>query len=352
MMIITQYLFSWVGCRYSTLQIYKMHHMANFHRPRGKLRPPSYPCVMIDSLLVIFSALFIIGSAHALVSAPNCPDSNFAWSFNSLGQSPCLVAAYLAAVCNSGSFVISALLPQNSYTGPSGSDDGDICKCNTVVYNLISACDACQGEPWIPYSSWSLNCTSVAIAGTFPDPIPAGTRVPKWAFLDPTPSDDWNLTAASRSGDSPEVTGSAPIFPTSVRGSQSTITLTTNSPESSSAPQSSSSKTGAIAGGVVGGVVGAALIAGVVIWFTTRRRRGRLAPSAAFAIDLGSDIKHPVPYPLSMDSPRLYDPSDPSTFPIQAPSPTIWTTNQSTQHPGSVSDFQSQPRTYGGLPEV
>jgi hypothetical protein len=47
-------------------------------------------------------------------------------------------------------FVIPALLPQNSYTGPSGLDDGDQCKCNTVLYNLISACDACQGGSWTP----------------------------------------------------------------------------------------------------------------------------------------------------------------------------------------------------------
>ena len=46
-------------------------------------------------------------------------------------------------------FSIPALLPQNSYTGPSGADDDDLCKCNTVVYNLISACDACQGASWI-----------------------------------------------------------------------------------------------------------------------------------------------------------------------------------------------------------
>ena len=45
-------------------------------------------------------------------------------------------------------FIIPPLLPQNSYAGPSGNDDNDLCKCNTVLYNLISACDACQGSPW------------------------------------------------------------------------------------------------------------------------------------------------------------------------------------------------------------
>jgi hypothetical protein len=36
-----------------------------------------------------------------------------------------------------------------SYTGPTGpSDENDLCKCNTVVYSLMSACGACQGSKW------------------------------------------------------------------------------------------------------------------------------------------------------------------------------------------------------------
>ncbi|KAI0275887.1 hypothetical protein BGY98DRAFT_1108254 [Russula aff. rugulosa BPL654] len=115
--------------------------------------------------------------SHAQVSAPNCTDStgfsSYAWSFNSLGQSPCLVVAYLAAVCNNGVFSIPPLLPQHSYTGLSELDIGDKCRCNTIAYNLVSACDACQGEEWTTYSSWSDNCTSLAAPGTFPQAIPA-----------------------------------------------------------------------------------------------------------------------------------------------------------------------------------
>ena len=46
-------------------------------------------------------------------------------------------------------------LPQNSYTGPSSyagpssQDNRNLCKCNTVTYNLISACAACQEGSWI-----------------------------------------------------------------------------------------------------------------------------------------------------------------------------------------------------------
>ena len=46
-------------------------------------------------------------------------------------------------------FTVPVLPFGYEYGGPSGSDDSDLCKCNTVTYALISACDACQQEPWI-----------------------------------------------------------------------------------------------------------------------------------------------------------------------------------------------------------
>jgi len=309
---------------------------------------------MVYSAFVAFSVLLVIaGSARAQVSAPNCTDSNFGWSYNSLSQGPCLVAAFLMAVCNNGVFTIPPLLPQHSYTGPNGQDNGDLCKCNTVVYNLLSACDACQGETWIPYSAWATNCTSVVTAGTFPEPIPEGTRVQRWAYLDPTTDDSWNETAARLTGDSPEVTGSASTVPTATKNSQSTVTpQTASSASSSNSSSKSSSNTGAIAGGVVGGVVGAAIIAGIVSWYAIRRRRARSAPSAAYMGGQNDMGQAEVPYPLTIDTPRLYDPSDPSTYPTQAPSPTIHTTNYSGQFPGSETDLQTIRHVYTGLPEV
>jgi hypothetical protein len=177
---------------------------------------------MFFLLLAFSSYLLLIGPASAQVSAPNCTDSAFAWVGSpSLRHSFCIDSMFLCIVVQfaptkslpghgvSGggvqqwrsvhapsahrvrsygrvaAFSIPALLPQNSYTGPTGLDDGDQCKCNTVVYNLISACDACQGEPWLPcvdqllfspgfqpinllisYSTWSYNCTTNVTAGT------------------------------------------------------------------------------------------------------------------------------------------------------------------------------------------
>jgi hypothetical protein len=48
-------------------------------------------------------------------------------------------------------FTINALAPGFHYTGPTGYDDTDLCKCNTVTYSLLSACVACQGEEWMSY---------------------------------------------------------------------------------------------------------------------------------------------------------------------------------------------------------
>ncbi|KAH9993792.1 hypothetical protein BJV77DRAFT_996908 [Russula vinacea] len=306
---------------------------------------------MFDAPLVaLLTFLSIIDWASAQVNAPPCTISNFSWSFNSLEQSPCLVAAHLFAQCNNGSFTILPLLPQNTYAGPSVGDDGDLCKCGTVGYNLISACDACQGEPWIPYPSWSANCTTIPPTGTFPEPIPVGVRVPNWAYLDIPASSYWNATEAQLTGDSPEVTGSASVSPSLVGGGTTTTSKTSSSPVPSAFR--GSSNTGAIAGGVVGGIIGVALITGFAAWFTIRRRRARSPrpPSVDYFGGQESEMGV-VPYPPNIGR-KLYDPSDPSTYPTTVPSPTINATESSRQYFSSSSDLHPNRKAYTGLPEI
>jgi len=173
--------------------------------------------------------------------------------------------------------------------------------------------------------------------------------VPVWAYLNPTASGTFDIAAAQAAGDSPEVTGTSSIVPTLTKGSQSTLTpSSTASSSSSSSSSKGSSNSGAIAGGVVGGILGAALIAGIVAWFAIRRKRARSTPSEAYMGDQGGMGQA---YPLTAGTPKLYDPSDPSTYPTQAPSPTIHTSNTS-QFPGSDFDLQSNRQAYTGLPEV
>ena len=217
------------------------------------------------SIPVFLSCLLLIGSAHAQVSAPNCTDSTFAWvgfvlsdarfvsitvryslragasidvqlspTKSLLGpgipvgdvqqrqsvNAPLGASQTISIACTA--FTVPPLPPQQSYNGPNDADKGDVCKCNTVVYNLASACDACQAEAWTPcvdrlwfclHSNQStyllviLRGRTIApllriqerksrlpcrfhghscsiFHSSFPNPVPLGTRVPKWAYID------------------------------------------------------------------------------------------------------------------------------------------------------------------------
>ena len=69
-----------------------------------------------------------------------------------------------------------------------------------------------------------------------------------------------------------------------------------------STPQTSSNR-GGMEAGFIGGIVGVTLISGIVTWFIVRRRRARCAPSIA---DTGGEMERPVPYPPTIELPRLY----------------------------------------------
>lgn len=246
----------------------------------------------MSTVASLFAAIFLLASrvmdAHAQqLVYPTC-SASWSWSFNSLGQSPCLVAAYLQGVCNNEVFTIPALAPGNSYTGPTGPGDAnDLCKCNTVVYSLMSACDACQGAKWFSWNSWSRNCTTTDPPTTFSNLVPSGTSVQEWAFVDVTKEGTWDPVLAYQVGNAIEVSGgqpgtlAAPATPTStqtaVPGLSSTQLATAHA-------HSSSKKTAAIVGGVVGGLAILATAVGLLLWRARvrRRRATRVAVAAMF----------------------------------------------------------------------
>lgn len=298
----------------------------------------------------LIAALPLFASlASAQLVYPDC-GTGWDWANNSLSQNPCNVAAYLEATCHGGLFSIAALPQGAMYRGPNAGKD-DLCVCNTVVYSLVSACSACQGATsWIQYSQWHLNCSTSSSPGTYPNPIPAGTRVPHWAYLDVSVADTWNATTAQSAGDTPEGTPST---------SSSTSTSSTAAPSSSTSSTSnkSSSNTGAIAGGVVGGILGGTLLVGLIFWYTRRRRWRSVARPSPFMTDaphvaeaFGLDPERSTPMP------KFYDPSDPSTFPttsLVSPSATvIQTTPGSENTHGSPSPPLSATdrNRYTGLP--
>lgn len=100
---------------------------------------------------------------------------------NSLGQSPCLVTAWLFVPCYGpgngtlgshtsylyyifaedravlngvGSF-IESLTPDEVYDGPQATDafDSTPCDCNTVLYSTFAVCALCQGANIDPLST-------------------------------------------------------------------------------------------------------------------------------------------------------------------------------------------------------
>jgi len=155
------------------------------------------------SLLAVLVLASLFYFAVAGISAPGC-SLTWEWTFNTLGQNPCTVAAYVLSTCSGGSFLINSLQPGNSYSGPSGSDDSDLCECNTIAYSLISACDACQGADWISWAEYKYNCTTILPPSSFPNPVPAGTSVPHWALIDVTGNGTWDAIKSFSVGDTPE----------------------------------------------------------------------------------------------------------------------------------------------------
>ncbi|KAI0302815.1 hypothetical protein B0F90DRAFT_169696 [Multifurca ochricompacta] len=263
--------------------------------------------------LIACFPLFLCPSFAQLLY-PNC-NAGWEWSYNSLNQNPCNVAAYLESTCEGGQFQIGSLPQGSLYRGPD-TEQANLCQCNPVVYSLVSACGACQGSSWIQWSSWKFNCTTVASDSTFPKAIPNGTRVPHWAYLSVTISDTWNSTAAQISGDSPE--GSPSSIPTGSSAPSTSSATSSSSSSSNSSSNENKSHAGQIAGSVVGGVVGAALLLGLILWYLRRRRwRSEARPSPFM-----SDAPH-VAEAFGLQDPgtstpnrKYYNPSDPSTFPV------------------------------------
>ncbi|KAF9246138.1 hypothetical protein BU15DRAFT_70254 [Melanogaster broomeanus] len=326
-----------------------------------------------SSLAVLTTGLLSVGPVRVVAQTSDVVClSSFDWMDNSKSQNPCLVAAYLQGACNGGQFSVDALPVSTHYIGPTASEQNG-CQCSTVTYATISACGVCQNRTIISWSSWDYNCTSV-YPSIFPMDIPSGTAVPAWAYQDVITSDMFNTTLAELTGDNPESTAThvqstgtlAATSASSVPATLTSVPLVSSTPTptpTSTTTSSNNSNTGAIAGGVVGGVVGVAAIAGVIAYLVIRNKRSQTPPSAQFT-DPATAASYTnsmygstnpfVPPPAQMTQPRLYDPSDPTTFPTSPVSPTVLTTPSHNYQNSSIS-YTSQagrPTGYSGAPEV
>jgi len=143
--------------------------------------------------------------------------------------------------------------------------------------------------------------------------IPQKATVPRWAYLDYTKEDKFNPTFAESVGRNPEAT---PPATSSATSPPPTATDPSNEDGDQQEGKGGSTRNvGAIAGGVVGGLVGFAIITALFIFFL-RKRRQRMRQAHIIDLDLATGAQWDTTATQNAYNPqRLYDPSDPSTFP-------------------------------------
>ncbi|KDR71524.1 hypothetical protein GALMADRAFT_229495 [Galerina marginata CBS 339.88] len=255
---------------------------------------------MLKALLI---AVLCLVAGHGAAQNATC-QSGFAWSFNSLNQSPCDIAAFLASVCINQPFILQPLQPGFEYFGPPAGL-GNPCRCSTVYYSLLSACSVCQLASFIRWTDYETNCSTV-FSQVFNPSIPPYTKVPHYAYLDVTAGDTFNVTLAQAAG-----------------GTESTSLPSPTSPTSPTSATSSGKKSnsGAIAGGVVGGILGLLVIAGSIYWILRRKKQAAASRADIDPVVFTSQNQLNVPptppsFPSTSPPMRLYDPNDPSTYPI------------------------------------
>jgi len=133
-------------------------------------------------------------------------------------------------------------------------------------------------------------------------------------------------------GRDPEVT--PPATPATTSRPPTATTSSNEGDNQESANGGSTSHVGVIVGSVVGGVFGLATITAIIFFLKKRRRRTQ----QGHVIDLGPDMDTRAQWDTmgmqnAHKTQRLYDPSDPSTFPA----------------PTSVTgDSYTPPQTYNG----
>jgi len=269
--------------------------------------------------------------------------AGYTYLFNTEGQSPCLIAAYLENACEpaGASWDVDALTGNEHYTGPY-VENANYCSCSSVTYVLLSACAACQNDEWNGWTLWKTNCTaSITTVAQWPLDVPQGTEIPAWAYQNVTAIDSFNITAAQAAkGTGPESsyygTPTASINPRTSSSSLVAAPTTTNvDPSTSAAPATSGgSKTpvGPIVGGVIGGIAILFLLGLLVFLFLRGRKNRHTANSEMPLVDqqsnaggmtetesslpAGYGVGYPSPNGTSNSPQKLYDPSDPSTFPV------------------------------------
>lgn len=285
------------------------------------------PAFLFTSIMSLNSfpkvCLFLLGFwafvPGVLADFATC-QAGWEWANNTRQQNPCEIAGALEAACEGFSvYVLGPLSQGTNYVSPQKNSSSKKCQCNTVQYSLYMACTACQNVTTQTWSFWSQFCDQVYVT-QYPETIPSSTAVPHWAYLNYTVGDKFDPVTAKAAGGLPEVLAPVPSTislssTSSGSGSTSMMVVSTSTSTGQGDNRKKSSNAGAIAGGVVAGLVALAAI-GVGVWIFLRRRamsRGNGSSSDYFRVSTGAPGMSE--HGTETSHLRLYDPSDPSTYP-------------------------------------
>lgn len=195
---------------------------------------------------------------HAQQTVPTCNRPN--WNLlGPLAQSPCQVLSNFMNACaqlTGTSFNLTSvyLQPSGQYPRPEANETLALCKCTDVIYNLYSACGACQMElnHWQSHQVWFEGCSKLPPS----DPIvfASPNQISLWMNQTYLPTFDIDKALQVQSTGNPLPAQSA--------------SNTTGGPTGGPGP-SKSSNTSVIIGTILGGVI----VILCILFFYYRRRR-------------------------------------------------------------------------------
>ncbi|KAF9791938.1 hypothetical protein BJ322DRAFT_1026287 [Thelephora terrestris] len=262
-------------------------------------------------------SLLLLGvfAPRALADGFGVCQAGWEWANNTLDQNPCQIAGALEAACEGFSvYVLGPLAQGTNYVTPQKNSTAEKCQCNTVMFSLYMACTGCQNVTTQSWSFWSQFCDQVYVTA-YPQSIPLNTAVPHWAYLNYTTGNMFDPVAAKAAGGLPEMLAAVPStvsLSSTSTGSRSSMMVVPTTGQGDNNKKKSNA--GAIAGGVIGGLLALAAIV-VGLWIFLRRRalaRGDGYHSDYIKVSTGAPMSENL---IPSSHPRLYDPSDPSTYP-------------------------------------
>jgi len=226
-------------------------------------------------------------------AGPTCAANAQTWWNNAQSVTPCDVYQSIMDKCN---YTAPALANNDAYYPVLQAQN---CMCNTIAYNLGSACQDCQrgstdqGILVSVYVAGGDTCPTMNV--NLPDSVTPTDDIPLWAFLD-TSTQFWSYDASREIALNETSSTTASSGPTST-GMTDTISATptltptgTPTTSASAAPVSSGHKSvnaGAIGGGIAGGVVLLLVVIGLLLFW--RRRRARQSRGGMIIGAVGED---------------------------------------------------------------